>query len=67
MRASPLEEPTLNMTMSVQCTIEQRESSERADSIVLVAKALTKSDTAGRVILPRASVERNLCFVTGYR
>ncbi len=34
---------------------------------VLVAKALTKSDTAGRVILPRVSVESNLSFLMGYR
>jgi hypothetical protein len=34
---------------------------------VLVAKALTKSDTAGRVILPRVSVEANLSFLMGYR
>jgi hypothetical protein len=34
---------------------------------VLVAKALTKSDTAGRVILPRVSVETNLSFLMGYR
>ena len=35
--------------------------------MVLVAKALTKSDTAGRIILPRVSVESNLSFVNGYR
>ena len=35
--------------------------------VVLVAKALTKSDTAGRIILPRVSVESNLSFLTGYR
>lgn len=34
---------------------------------VLVAKTLTKSDTAGRVILPRVSVESNLSFLMGYR
>lgn len=36
-------------------------------NFVLVAKALTKSDTAGRVILPRVSVESNLSFLMGYR
>ena len=35
--------------------------------MVLVAKALTKSDTGGRVILPRVSVESNLRFLTGFR
>jgi len=44
-----------------------REVPEQASSIVLVAKALTKSDTGGRVILPRVSVESNLCFLIGFR
>lgn len=34
---------------------------------MLVAKALTKSDTGGRVILPRVSVESNLRFLIGFR
>lgn len=34
---------------------------------VLVAKALTKSDMNGRVILPRVMVETNLSFLMGYR
>lgn len=35
--------------------------------VVLVAKALTKSDTLGRVILPRVAVETNMSFLTSYR
>ena len=38
-----------------------------AHGFVLVAKALTKSDTNGRVILPRVMVETNLPFLMGYR
>jgi hypothetical protein len=34
---------------------------------VLVAKTLTRSDTNGRVILPRVSVEANLTFLVGYK
>ena len=34
---------------------------------MLVAKTLTKSDTGGRVILPRVSVESNLRFLIGFR
>ena len=34
---------------------------------VLVAKVLTNSDTHGRIILPRVSVEANLAFLMGYR
>ncbi len=44
-----------------------RDTSEQASSVVLVAKALTKSDTGGRVILPRVSVESNLRFLIGFR
>ena len=40
---------------------------EQASCVVLVAKALTKSDTGGRVILPRISVESNLRFLIGFR
>lgn len=36
-------------------------------TFVLVAKTLTKSDTQGRVILPRVAVEANLAFIVGYR
>ena len=36
-------------------------------SVVLVAKTLTKSDTLGRVILPRVAVETNMSFLTSYR
>ncbi|KAL0034314.1 hypothetical protein WJX77_008756 [Trebouxia sp. C0004] len=38
-----------------------------ARSHVLVAKVLTNSDTHGRIILPRVSVEANLTFLMGYR
>lgn len=38
-----------------------------APSHVLVAKVLTNSDTHGRIILPRVSVEANLTFLMGYR
>jgi len=38
-----------------------------ARSFVLVAKTLTRSDTNGRVILPRVSVEANLTFLVGYK
>lgn len=38
-----------------------------ARSFVLVAKALTRSDTNGRIILPRVSVEANLTFLIGYK
>ena len=44
-----------------------REAPEQASSVVLVAKTLTKSDTGGRVILPRVSVESNLRFLIGFR
>ena len=44
-----------------------REPPDPGGVVVLVAKALTKSDTAGRIILPRVSVESNLSFVNGYR
>ena len=36
-------------------------------TFVLVAKTLTKSDTGGRIILPRVAVEANLAFIVGYR
>ena len=38
-----------------------------APSFVLVAKALTRSDTNGRVILPRVSVEANMTFLVGFK
>ena len=49
------------------CVQAAREPPDPGGVVVLVAKALTKSDTAGRVILPRVSVESNLSFLTGYR
>ncbi|KAK9835948.1 hypothetical protein WJX81_000533 [Elliptochloris bilobata] len=38
-----------------------------ARCFVLVAKALTRSDTNGRIILPRVSVEANMTFLVGYK
>ena len=52
---------------AMQASHSGREAPEQASSVVLVAKALTKSDTGGRVILPRVSVESNLRFLTGFR
>ena len=40
---------------------------QQQQTFVLVAKTLTKSDTQGRVILPRVAVEANLAFIVGYR
>ena len=52
---------------ATQASHPGREALEQASSVVLVAKALTKSDTGGRVILPRVSVESNLRFLIGFR
>lgn len=57
---------TFNRCMAVRVQAA-REPPDPGGVVVLVAKALTKSDTAGRVILPRVSVESNLSFLTGYR
>ena len=52
---------------AMQTTHLWRAAPEQVSSVVLVAKALTKSDTGGRVILPRVSVESNLRFLIGFR
>ncbi|KAK9835818.1 hypothetical protein WJX74_008627 [Apatococcus lobatus] len=44
-----------------------RGDTQPQQTFVLVAKTLTKSDTQGRVILPRVAVEANLAFIVGYR
>ncbi len=46
---------------------EDTQGGQQGGGFVLVAKALTKSDTNGRVILPRVMVETNLPFLMGYR
>ena len=77
LRKSSRVRPASSAPLAPSMQQQQRRAGSRSEAqaagegatqgFVLVAKALTKSDTHGRVILPRVMVETNLPFLMGYR